>query len=202
MSDFAAFGADLPEARGAEVVCVDRHGRRAFGAAITFQRADAETFLKCRSQPVGQFFRCRHHHAQAAEILRRTAAQVKLQERRRGEQKGNLMLAHQRPDAFGIERIRMINHAHAQHRRQTERAGESERMEERQDAQETIPVIQSENLFELLDVRADVVVAQHHAFWLAGAAAGKNHRGQIVQSGFSVPRPAVAATSDQARTTQ
>ncbi len=78
----------------------------------------------------------------------------------------------------------MINHAHAQHGRQAERAGESKRMEERQDAQETIPAIQSENLFELLDVRADVVVAQHHAFRLAGAAAGKNHRGQIVQPGF------------------
>ena len=59
-------------------------------------------------------------------------------------------------------------------------------MEERQDAQETIMVVQSEHLFELLDVRADVIVRQHDAFWLAGAAAGENHGGQIVQAGFSL----------------
>ena len=58
-------------------------------------------------------------------------------------------------------------------------------MEERQDAQEAIVVVQAEHLFELLDVRADVVMGQHHALRVAGAAAGENHGGQIVQAGFS-----------------
>ena len=102
--------------------------------------------------------------------------------------------------AFRLERIRMINHAHAQHGRQAECAGKSKRMEERQDAQETITVVQSEHLFELLDVRADVVVAQHHAFRVAGAAAGENHGGQIIQLGFSFRAQQPLQNSGPART--
>ena len=89
------------------------------------------------------------------------------------------------PMAFGIERIRMKHHAHAEHGGQAERAGETERMEKRQDAQEPVVAVQAKHLFHLLDVRADVVMAQHHALRFAGAAAGKNHRGQIIQPGFS-----------------
>ena len=126
MADFPAFGADLLEPGGAEIRRVHRHHRRAFGAAVTFERADAEMFLERRGQPVGQFFRAGHHQAQAAEIRRRAAAQVELQKRRRGQQEGDLVLADERADGLRVERIRMINHAHAKHRRQTERAGETE----------------------------------------------------------------------------
>jgi hypothetical protein len=86
VADLAALGADLAEAGGAEVVRVHRHRRRAFGAAVAFERADAELLLERRGQPLGQFLRAGHHHAQAAEILRRAAAHVKLQERRRRQQ--------------------------------------------------------------------------------------------------------------------
>ena len=89
MADFPAFDADLPETGGAKIGRVDRHRRRAFGAAVTFQRPDAEMFLERRREPVGQFFRGGHHQPQAAEILRRAAAQIELQERRRGQQEGD-----------------------------------------------------------------------------------------------------------------
>ncbi len=181
MADLAALGADLAEAGGAEVVRVDRHRRRAFGAAVAFERAEAELLLERGGQPLGQLLRRRHHHAQAAEILRRAAAHVELQERRRRQQERQGVLADQRADGFGIERVGMVRHPHAQHRRQAKRAREAEGMEERQDAHEAVASVQAEDLFELLDVRADVVVAEHHALGIARAAAGEDDRRQIVQ---------------------
>ena len=139
---------------------------------------------KAVRQPVRQFFRRRHDHAQAAEISRRTAAQIKLQERRRGQEKCHVVFADERPDAFGIERIRVIDHADAKDGGQTQRAGETKRMEERQDAEKTIAATQPKHLLQLLDVRANVVMAQHHPLGIARAAAGENHCGKVVQAGF------------------
>ena len=78
----------------------------------------------------------------------------------------------------------MVRHPHAQHRRQAKRAREAEGMEERQHAHKAVGPVQAKDLFELLDVRADVVVAQHHALRIARAAAGENDRRQVVQRGF------------------
>ena len=141
--------------------------------------------LERRGKPVGQFFRGGHHQSHAAKILRRAAAQIDLQERRRRQQKGHGMMLHERADGFGVERIRMKNHADAERRRQPERAGETERMKERQHAQEPVVAVQIKHLVHLLDVRADVEMREHHALRLAGAAAGKNHGGQGVQ-GFMI----------------
>ena len=47
--------------------------------------------------------------------------------------------------------------------------------------------MQHENLIELLDVGGDVVVREDHAFGVAGRAAGKNNRRDVVKS-----RPALA----------
>ena len=109
----------------------------------------------------GSFSAAHRHDAQAAELLRRAAAHVKLQKRRRRQEERHFVVADQRADRLGIERIGVINRAHTQHRRQTKGAGETERMEKRQHAEETIPPVQAEDLFHLLDVRADVVMAQH-----------------------------------------
>ena len=137
--------------------------------------------LERRGEPVGQFFRGGHHEPQAAEIPRRAAAQIDLQERRRRQQIGHGMMLHERADGFGVERIRMKHHADAERRGQPERAGETERMKKRQDAQEPVVAVQIKHLIHLFNVRADVVMREHHALRLAGAAAGKNHGGQSVQ---------------------
>ena len=60
MADLAALGADLTETRGAEIVRVDRHGGRAFGAAVAFERADAELLLEGLRHAVGKFLRAGH----------------------------------------------------------------------------------------------------------------------------------------------
>ena len=185
MADLAALGADLAEAGGAEVVGVHGHRRPAFGAAIAFERADAELLLERGGQPLGQFLGARHHHAQAAEILRRAAAHVELQEGRRRQQERQGVLADERADGFGVERVGMVHHPHAQHRRQAKRAGEAEGMEERQHAHKAVRPVQAEDLLELLDVRADVVVAEHDAFGIARAAAGEDDRRQVVQRGLA-----------------
>ena len=158
MADFPPFRADLMKTGGAEIGRVHRHRRSAFGAAVAFERADAEMLLERRRQPVGQFFRGGHHEAQAAEIRRRAAAQIDLQERRRRQQECHRVIFHQRADGSGVERVRMKHHAHAERGRQAQRAGETERMEKRQDAQDAVASVQAEHLLQLRDVRADVVM--------------------------------------------
>ena len=174
----------------------------AFGAAVAFERADAELLLERGGQPLGQLLGGGRHHAQAAEILRRAAAHVELQEGRRRQQERQRVLADQRADGFGFERIGMIHHPRPQHRRQAKRAGEAERVEERQDAHKAVRAVQAEDLFELLDVRADVVVAQHHAFRLARAAAGEDDRRQVVQRGLASRARASAPASPSAAATR
>ena len=137
--------------------------------------------LERRREPVGQFFRGGHHEAQAAEIRRRTAAQIDLQERRRRQQERHRVIFHERADGTGIERIRMKHHAHAERGGQAQRAGETEGMEKRQNAENAIAFAKAKHLLQLRDVRSDVVMGQHHALGIAGAAAGKNDRGQRVE---------------------
>ena len=87
---------------------------------------------------LGQFLRTRRHEAQAAELFRRAAAQVNLQERRRGQQERHRVFLHQPAHGLRVERIRVVNHADAERRRQRQRAREPERMEERQHAENTV----------------------------------------------------------------
>ena len=58
------------------------------------------------------------------------------------------MLADERADGLGVERVGMIRHPHAQHGRQAKRAREAEGMEEWQDAYEAVRAVQAEDLFE------------------------------------------------------
>ncbi len=152
MSDFTAFDADLMETGGAEVRGVHRHHRRAFRAAVTFHGPDAEMLLKGRGQPVRQFFRTRHHQAQAAEIRRRAAAQIDLQKRRGRQQESHRVIFHQRADSPGIQRIRMKRHARAEGGGQAKRTGETEGMEKGQDAQDAVVFAQTEHLLQLCNV--------------------------------------------------
>src|SRR5207248_2698845 len=54
-------------------------------------------------------------------------------------------------------------------------------MKERQDAEDLVTATQWKYLRHLLDVRADVVVREHHAFRLARAAAREDDGSEIVQ---------------------
>ena len=174
-------GADLADARAAEIGAVDGHDGGAFGAAVAFERADAEAFLEGRGKAVREFFRAGHHDAEAAEIARGAAAQVELQEGGRGEQEGNGVFAHERADGTGVERVGMEHHTGAEHGGQRKCAGEPERMEERQDAQDAVVAVERKDLRELLDVGADVAVRKHDALGLARAAAGKDDGRKAVQ---------------------
>src|ERR1700692_365777 len=67
------------------------------------------------------------------------------------------------------------------HRRQAERAGEAEGVEEGEDAEDGIALVKMENLFDLLDVGGEVEVGEKDAFGFAGGAAGKNDGGGVVE---------------------
>src|SRR6516225_7319160 len=54
-------------------------------------------------------------------------------------------------------------------------------MEKWQHTNHTVFAIKPEDLFELLDVRADVIVAEHDPFWITCAATGENHGRQVIK---------------------
>ncbi len=181
MTDLAALGTDLAHARCAEIAGVDRHRRRALGTAVAFERTDAEAVFKRRGQAAGKFLGAGHDVLQAAELFRRTAAQVHLEECRGCQQERDRVALDQLADPAPVERVGMIHHADAERCRQAERDGEPERVEERQDAEDLVVMGKRERLAHLLDVGHDVVLGQHHPFRLAGTAAGKDDRCQAVE---------------------
>src|SRR5712691_8954260 len=69
---------------------------------------------------------------------------------------------------------------------QAKRARKSKRMKERKNTHDPIFRVQHENLVELLHVRSNVVVRQNDALGIAGRAAGKNNRGNVIQRGGSI----------------
>ena len=79
----------------------------------------------------------------------------------------------------------MIGDADAENGGKPERDGEAEGMEEGQDAEEDVAFGEHEGLGHLVNVGHDVVMREHHAFGFAGAAAGENDGGEIVE-GFEV----------------
>src|SRR5262249_15020687 len=92
------------------------------------------------------------------------------------------MLADQRADGFGVERVGIIDDPCAKNCRPAQRPGKSKRVEEGKDSQQPVMMIEAENLFHLGNVRSNVVMAEHNALRLTSATAGKNHSGQIIQA--------------------
>ena len=69
MADFPAFAPDLMKTSGAKIICIHRHGRRAFGAPVSLQGPDAKALFKGIGDAVRQFFRTHGHEADAAELF-------------------------------------------------------------------------------------------------------------------------------------
>src|SRR3984957_1121715 len=135
MADASALGADLAEARRAEIARVDGDHGRTFRAAVALERADAEAFLKCKCKGFRQFFRAYYDELQAAEIFGQAATRVGLQKRGRRQEKRALITADQFAAGGEGQRSGMIAGADAEPGGKPERDGEAERMEEGQDAE-------------------------------------------------------------------
>ena len=183
MADATTFGAHLAKSSRAKIGGVDRDCRRTFRTAVAFVRPDTKVIFKCLRDAFRQFFRARHHEAQAAKIFGRAAACVGVQESGGGEQHGHGIFADQRANHARIERVGMKDHADAGCRGEAKRAGKAKRMEKRENAQDAVAGVQHENLVELLDVGSDVVMRQDNTFGIAGRAAGKNNCGNVVERG-------------------
>ena len=68
-------------------------------------------------------------------------------------------------------------------RRQAQRAGEAEGMEEGKDAEDAIAVVQMEDLLDLFDVGGKIEMRKHHALGFARGAAGENDCGGVIEAG-------------------
>src|SRR5207248_9445306 len=104
-------------------------------------------------------------------------------EGRRSDQTCTGIFLGQGADNAGIQRVRMKHDSRSQNGRQANSHRKTEGVEERKYAQDAVVLIQGKYLAHLLDVGGDVEVRQHYALGVAGRAAGKNHRGQIVDAG-------------------
>ena len=86
LADVPAPRAGLEEARRAEVEGADRDHRGALGHAVALQRADAERVLERLGERLGELLRAGHDQPQRAELRRRAASQIELEEGRRRQQ--------------------------------------------------------------------------------------------------------------------
>ena len=77
----------------------------------------------------------------------------------------------------------MIDDAHAASRGHPQRHRKSERVEERQHPQDAVAAAQHERLRDLIDIRGEIVMGEHHPFGISRAPAGKNNGGEIVELG-------------------
>src|SRR6516165_4722959 len=75
----------------------------------------------------------------------------------------------------------MKRHTDAHHCRGGERGGKAKGMEERKNSQEPVARGEVEQLVQLLGVRSKIVVTEHNPFGFAGAAAGKDDGGNVVE---------------------
>src|ERR1700730_9811355 len=98
MPDAAALCADLTKRGGPEIDGVDRYHRRAFRAAVTLQRTDAEVVFKGHRHALRQFFRSGHYEAQAAELFRSASPQVTIKKSRSCQQHCDGIFVDQRAD--------------------------------------------------------------------------------------------------------
>src|SRR5579862_39416 len=185
MANAAALGPHLAEERGAKIHSVHSDDRRAFSAAIAFERPDAELVLEGFSDLSRQFFRAGNDVAEAAEIFGSAALGVGAEKRGCREKQGDAVLGNESANGARIERIGMVNGADADGGGQAQRAGESKGMKKGQDAEDAVVVMQHEDLIELFDVGSDVEMGQQDAFGIAGGTAGKNNGGQVVEAGLA-----------------
>src|SRR5690242_9400454 len=162
MADAAALRSHLAKRRGSEIDRVHGHNWRAFGAAVAFERTDAEVVLERDGDALRQFFRAGHYEAQAAEFFRSAATQIVVEKSGSREEHGHGMFVDERADYAGIQRIGMKDNPGAHRGRQAERGREAKGMKKRQDTHDAVFRLEEENLIELLDVRGDVVVREHY----------------------------------------
>ena len=160
---------------------VDRNNRPHFRAAVTFQWRDAKFLFERFGERGPQLFRSHHQIANGPQLLARAFAQVAQAERGRGKKQRGMMRAGQFANCFGIRWIGMKYGFEALQQWEPERVGVAERVEERQHAEHAIGMIDGKNLRCCIHVREQVPMRKHHAFGCAGAAAGEDHRGQIVR---------------------
>ena len=113
MTDLAAPGSHLPEARRAEIPAIHRHDGRALRAAVSLQRTNAELIFKGQRNALRQLFGAHQYIFKRAEALRRAAPHIALQEGRRRHDECHLIFLDKPADHLRIERIGMKDHAHA-----------------------------------------------------------------------------------------
>ena len=185
MPDFAASCRCLAISGGAEIATIDCNDRGALGAAVTFERPDAEDVFECQGYALRELLCAYENILQRAEAFRRAAAHVGLQESWRGDQECHFVFLHQLADDLCVQRVGMIDHANAMDGGHPQRSHESEGVKEGQDTQDLVVSVQHEDLRDLLDVGHDVEVRQHHSLGIASATAGKDDCGESIHGGVT-----------------
>lgn len=162
---------DLRIAARFEIRRIHGDHRRHLRASVPFEKLQAERVLERFSNRIAQLLRAHQDVAQRRKLFAGTLARVASAEGGRRQQQRAFVFLDDLADDFRIGRIRVIRDAAAGDQRQPDGHRESERVEERQHADNSIVGAQPEHLHHGFNVRNDVVVRQHHPFGSAGTAA-------------------------------
>src|SRR5215471_614240 len=102
MTDLAAFPTDLTESRRAKISRIDRNCRRAFGAAVGFQRANSKLVFERGRRALLKFFGADQHEFQASELSGIATPDISLQKGRRCQKESDGVLRHERPNCSRV----------------------------------------------------------------------------------------------------
>ena len=160
---------------------VDRHQRRELGRAVAFDRPDAELLLERVAQRDRQllgpgdddFERAR---APPARTAADSSAGTSAWRAGSSPSASRASLA----TICASSGVTVVGGADIQEQRPPQRDREAERMKERHDAQHRVARPRMDDLLDRLDIRADVVMREHHALGHAGRAGGEDDRHHIV----------------------
>src|ERR1700739_4508635 len=113
MANRALTRPELDDTRSTVIKNVHRHHRRAFRAAVTFQRTHAKLLFKSAGHAFWKFFRAYQHATQAGKILFGNTPCISLQERWSGNHESYAVLPRQLADNLRIQRAGMEYHPYA-----------------------------------------------------------------------------------------
>src|ERR1041384_3368322 len=191
MADRARFIADLRVFAETDVGYVYRDHWRQLGAAVTLENRTAEFLLKPSRDLLAQLFSTGNDIAQRGEFFFGAAPNIATVEGRRTDEQCGAVFLNRFSDDSRVRRIRMINNAETGKQGQPKRAGKSERMKQRQNSHDAVVGCEMNYLTDTLDIGENIMMREHDAFRSSGAAAGENHRGEIVRllSSIAVRQP-------------
>ena len=189
--DSPFLGSDLRHHRRSMIWHIDRRDRRGFGGSIPFNGTQAESFFKGGGQFNGHLLGPNHDNLKRGQLLTLTALDVCSQECGGRHHDGAPILLAQVPDDLRVEWVEVVDSSRLEGQWHPQRGHVPKRVKERQDSDYKVGFLDLDQLPNGVNIRADVMLAQHHALGITGRSRGENHRDEVIRLNPVEPQPPV-----------